>query len=168
MDEEKVYVPTIIQENPFPQEAGSVSYETSQSSSNETYTPQTTKAQSIPAKRVAVELIGTAINTKSRKILQKFEFTKNGAIQIGEYENGVSGDIRITPDGIVARNISGITTIAIEGDTGDATFAGTVQAGAIIGGAVAVGDGSILIDGETKRMIWYDDDGIPSIVIGEI
>jgi len=166
MDDEKVYVPQTISENPFPQETGAVSFAPSQTTGNDTYSPQITQNQTPPTKRVAVELIGTAINTKSHKILKEFQFTKSGAIQVGEYQNGVSGDIRISPDGIAARNQAGLTTFALDGDTGDAVFAGTVQAGTLISGAVAVGDGDILIDGESKRMVFYDEDGIPVIIIG--
>lgn len=167
MEDEKVYVPTVIQENPFPEETDVISFGVSQPSANETYAPQVTKSQTIPARRVAVDLIGRAINTKSKKILQEFQFTEHGAIQVGKYTNGVTGDIRISPSGIVGRNQSGTTTFALDGDTGDAVFAGTVQAGTVISGAVAVGNGDILIDGATKRMIFYND-GIPSIVIGDV
>jgi len=166
-DDEKVYTPEVIEENPFPQEEGGVPIQESQSTSGEVYSQKSIKPQPVPTKRVAVELISSVINTKSKKICGEIQFTPSGAIQIGKYENGVSGDIRISPDGILARNKSGILTIAIDGDTGDAIFKGTVQAGTVISGAVAVGDGDILIDGETKRMIWYTDD-VPSIVIGEI
>ena len=166
MADEKVYVPETIQDQPFPQEGVAVSYDATQPSANQTYTPSVVKDQTFPTKRIAVELIGSALNTKSRKILGKFEFTKSGSIQVGTYENGVSGDIRISPTGISARNLSGVTTFALDGDTGDAVFAGQIQAGALIAGAVAVGDGDILIDGESKRMVFYDESGIPVIIIG--
>lgn len=164
MADEKTYYPTVIEDAPFPQEGTPV--ENPVSSSAGVLNPATVKEQSFPTKRVAVELLSSAINTRSKKILQEFQFTKSGAIQVGEYQNGVSGDLKLSPAGIVARNTSGITTFAIDGETGDATFAGVVQAGTLISGAVAVGDGSILIDGETKRMIFYDDNNIPVIVIG--
>ncbi len=164
--DEKVYTPEVIEESPFPQEEGVVSIQESQSKSGDIYGPQTIKEKTPPTKRIAVELIGKSLNTKSRKILAEFQFTQSGALQVGKYENGVSGDIRVSPDGIVARNKAGLTTFLLDGDAGDALFAGTIQAGTLISGAVAVGDGDILIDGETKRMIFYDDDGIPVIVIG--
>ena len=166
MADDKVYTQEVIEDAPFPQEDGTVSYTDSQSTSGEIYSQKTIKPQTMPTKRVAVELIGSMLNTKSKKILGEFQFTKNGAIQVGEYTNGVSGDIRISPNGITARNLSGLTTFSLDGDNGDAVFSGTIQAGTLISGAVAVGDGDILIDGETKRMIFYDDDGIPVIVIG--
>ena len=155
MSDEKVYKPEVIADQPFPSENEVIPV----------YSPTTIPEQSLPTKRIAVELLSTSLNTKSRKIQKDFQFTEQGAIQIGKYENGVSGDIKISPKGIVARNSSGIETIAIDGETGDAVFSGTIQAGTVIGGAVAVGDGDIVIDGENKRMVFYED-GIPLIVIG--
>lgn len=166
MADDKVYTQETIDETAFPTENAVESYETTQSKSNETYSQETVKEQSIPTRRIAVDTIGTTINTKSKKILQPFSFAKSGAIQIGTYENGVSGEIKISPDGMVAKNKSGIQTFVLDGDTGDAVFAGTLQAGTLIGGAVAVGDGDILIDGATKRMIFYDENRIPVIIIG--
>lgn len=165
MTEEKVYTPATIDENPFPN--GEVAdLGTTQGTSNQTYTSEKISDQTFPTKRIAVELIGTTLNTKSRKILAEFQFTPSGALQIGVYENGVSGDVKISPNGIVARDSSGLTTFALDGTDGSAVFRGTVQAGTLISGAVAVGDSDILIDGENKRMIFYDENGIPVIVIG--
>lgn len=165
MSDEKVYTPEVIADQPFPSENEVIS---SSSSSSQTgvYSPTSIPDQPLPTKRIAVELLSTALNTKSRKIQKEFQFTEQGAIQVGKYENGVSGDIKISPAGIVARSSSGIETIAIDGETGDAVFSGTIQAGTVIGGAVAVGDGDIIIDGETKRMVFYDDNGVPQILIG--
>lgn len=167
MTDDKVYSNTIIEETPFPNEEEQV-VTTSDKTGSNTYTNKTTQPVSFPTKRIAVEVIGTALNTKSLKILQKFEFTKHGAIQVGEYQNGVSGEIKISPDGIVAKNQSGLTTFALDGDTGDAVFKGTIQSGAVVTETLAVGpDGDIYIDGANKRMIWYNG-GIPAIVIGDI
>lgn len=161
-----VYTNQVVQDTPFPDEDAIVS--TTPASESGVQTNTTTKPKSFPTKRIAVELIGSVLNTKSRKILQAFEFTQSGALQIGKFENGISGDIKISPAGIVARDTAGNTTFALDGETGDATFKGTIQAGALVSGAVAVGpDGDIFIDGENKRMIFYNG-GIPAIVIGEI
>lgn len=166
-DNIKVYQNEVIADVAFPSEDVTVSEsESSQSSSTKTYSPTTISEQSLPTPRIAVELISAQLDTRSRKILAEFQFTQYGAIQVGEYKNGVSGDIRISPSGIVARDMSGNTTFALDGDTGSAVFAGTIQAGTLVGGAVAVGDGSILIDGETKRLVFFDDAGIPVIIIG--
>lgn len=170
MDNEKVYTPEVIEENPIPGQSGVVTFEASQSSSQTTgqTSPATIKEQVIPTKKIATELISSNLNTRSRKILGEFQFTPSGAIQIGNYQEGNNGDIRISPDGIVARDRNGNTTFALDGTDGSAVFAGTIQAGTLISGAVAVGDGNILIDGATKRMLFYDADGIPNIVIGLI
>jgi len=62
----------------------------------------------------------------------------------------VSGDLRITPNGLTARDIAGITTFAIDGTTGGAVFKGTVQSGSLLTGGVVVEDenGQTVIDGE--------------------
>lgn len=167
MSEIKVYTPTVIAESPFPTaEAVQAASSGGASSSGGVYTPASTPDQSFPQPKIATELLGTALNTRSKKILAQFEFTQSGALQIGKYENGVSGDLRISPVGIVARNSAGIITFSLDGENGDAYFMGTIQAGTLVGGAVAVGDGSILIDGETKRLVFFDDAGIPIIIIG--
>lgn len=164
---EKVYTPETITDTPFPTEDVE-SLTISQSTSNDTYSNETIKDQPIPDKRISHEVISSALNTKSKKILQEFEFTKSGAIQIGEYEDGVSGDIKISPSGIVGRNTSGQTTFAIDGETGDATFAGTIQTGALIAGDVIVGDNDIVISGgDYPGFILYND-GVPEIFIGSI
>jgi hypothetical protein len=74
------------------------------------------------------DLINARIDTEAKTILSDFSFGVSGALQIGTYVNGVSGDIKISPAGIVGRNINGDNTITISGSTGNATFAGTVVA----------------------------------------
>lgn len=165
MNDDKVYTPEVIQENPFPGEVAPVT--TTPNSPSGVYTPKTESEKRFPIKKVATELISTALNTKSKKILQAFEFTPSGSIQIGEFIDGVSGDIRITPNGITARDLAGLITFVLDGTSGDATFRGTIQTGALIAGLVAVGDNSIVIDGEGDRITMTDDDGYVRILIGE-
>lgn len=167
MDDIKVYKPIETQDTPFPDQVSSTQ-DTTQTTANGVYSPQVTKANPMPAKRIAQEVISKSLNTSTRKILSEFTFTPSGALQIGNYEDGQAGDIRISPGGIVARNRSGESTFTLDGDTGDATFKGTIQAGAVVAGAVQVGDEKILIDGDTQRIIFYDDNGVPVIVIGNI
>jgi len=128
MADEKVYTPSTIADQPLPQEGTEIPASVVSGGAG-VYSPATIPPKPMPTRRVAVELISVALNTKSRKILAEFQFTEHGAIQIGKYTNGVSGDIRITPNGITARDKAGLTTFALDGDTGDATFKGTVQAG---------------------------------------
>jgi len=164
MADDKVYTPEVVADAEFPT-SEIIDTSVSQSTSNDTYSPQTTKATSFPKKVVAVETIGSALNTKSRKILADFQFTESGAISVGKYTNGVSGDIRITPNGITARDSAGLTTFSIDGDSGDATFKGTIQAETFISGAVIVGDNNVVIDGENKNIIVNDGDN-DRILIG--
>lgn len=159
---EKVYTATEIDDQPFPQEQVE-DLSTSQATSNKTYSSETIKDTPIPMKRIAVELLSAAMNTKSKKILQEFQFTEHGAIQIGKYENGISGDTRISANGIVMRNKAGITTIAQDGDTGDAYFAGQIRAGSTIVSNSIITEEASSGNGRTVYLI----DGIPAIVIGD-
>ena len=165
--DEKVYYPQVIADQPFPQTAlFDVTSPSSGSGANQLFSPSTVSDQSMPTKRVATELLSTALDTNKRKILQEFEFTQSGSLQIGKFEQGVSGDLRLTPNGITGRDLAGLITFAINALTGDAIFKGSIQAQSVITGAVSVGDSNILIDGDSRRMIFYDDNGIPVIVIG--
>ena len=125
---EKVYTPEVIVDVGFPQSAEGVTGTVTQGGSGSVSTPKVTQPGVFPKKMVAKELLSTVFNTVSKKILGAFEFAKSGAIQIGEYIAGVSGDIRISPAGIVARNKAGATTFALDGETGDGTFQGTIRA----------------------------------------
>ncbi|MGI6551361.1 MAG: hypothetical protein ACOX4Q_15300 [Syntrophomonadales bacterium] len=83
--------------------------------------------------------IDDRFDTDSKTILSDFTFGTSGALQIGTYENGVSGDIRISPNGILGRNKDGDTTFSINGTTGDATFGGTLVAASGTFGTVTAG-----------------------------
>jgi len=156
MADEKVYYQETIEENPFPQEGETVSFDVSQQSAKDEYANQEIDPQTLPSRRLARELIASALNTKSRRILGEFQFTESGAIQIGKYVNGDSGDLRITPDGLTARDSAGLTTFSIDGTDGSAVFKGTVQAGTLISGEVIVGNNNIIIDGASRQIIIND------------
>lgn len=164
-DDEKVYTAETIPDIPLP---GSVEEDsgTSQETSNESYSQKKIKDTDLPTKRVAVELLSSVLNTKSRKILGEFELADSGGIRVGKYQTGISGELVLTPAGITAKNQSGLTTFSIDAETGDAVFAGTIQSGAIIAGEVIVGNGNIVIDGENNRIVIFDDDGVARILIG--
>lgn len=166
MAKEKIYYPETIEDTPFPLQEGAVSFDIDQKTSNDKYGAKEVKSRDFPTRRVAYELLGSALNTRSRKILAEFEFTQTGAIQIGDYKNGESGDLRISPNGITARDSSGLTTFAIDGTTGNAVFKGEVQAGTLISGLVVVGDNSVVIDGKERRLVFYDENDVPVILIG--
>lgn len=126
--EDKVYQQEIIEENPFPGQELVLATTASVGGTNGTFNPATTKEQKLPRKRVSTELLSTALNTRSRKILEQFELVQSGGFQIGDFKNGISGDLRITPNGITARDIAGLTTFAIDGSDGSAIFKGLVRA----------------------------------------
>jgi hypothetical protein len=68
----------------------------------------------------------SAINTATSTIVTPFTFGVSGALQIGTYVNGVSGDLKISPNGILARDDTGATTFSINGTTGVAVLNGLV------------------------------------------
>jgi len=143
--DDKVFKPQVVEDVAFPllpDENQSVE----SGYSNKTYTPRQIKENKFPKKIVAQELLSSVLNTKSRKILQGMEFTQSGALQIGSFEAGISGDLRIARSGLVARNSSGITTFAIDGETGDATFAGEIQSGTLLTGSIEIAGGDTVID----------------------
>lgn len=152
---DKMYEPEFIPEIPFPgQELTTV--QTIQSTAGGNYSPAVSTEKPIPKKRTAIELLSTALNTRSRKILESFELQQSGGFQIGNFQEGITGDVRLTPNGLTARDLAGITTFALDATTGDAIFKGTVQAGTLIGGEVIVGNNRIIIDGENKKIIIND------------
>lgn len=159
----EILTPDVIEDTPFPGYESTTAAQNSSDSTKTVLTPDKVTDNKFPVQRVAVEVLSSSLNTRSRRILDVFEFAKQGALQIGEYVNGVSGDLRLTPNGITARNTAGNTTFAIDGTTGDAIFAGTLQAGTVITGQVVVGDNSIILDGVTKQIIV--NDGTEDIVV---
>jgi hypothetical protein len=126
---DKIFTPDTVEQAPFPNEGAGAS------SSGSGVNVDTFSQASFPAHQVASEVISTTLNTQQARILASYRFSVLGAIQIGSYVAGVSGDIKISPAGIVGRNSAGTTTFTIDGTTGSATFLGTVTATAgLIGG----------------------------------
>lgn len=155
MDDEKIYRPATIEEQPFPGllEAGFLN-DTQGTTTKAVTTPKTIQDRPIPQKIVSHETIGQSLNTKARKILQEYQFTESGALAIGKFLEAVSGDIRISPDGLVARDSSGNITVAIDGQTGNAVFSGELRSGSLITGRIEMGpDGLIAIGDETGGTI---------------
>jgi hypothetical protein len=124
----KVYEQEVIVETPFPSETGIPGFAPTVANAVGTYTPTTTKEKTIPKKKLALELLSTALNTRSKKILQEFDLADSGGLKIGNFKEGLSGDLRITPNGLTARDIAGLTTFAIDGLTGSAVFRGEIRA----------------------------------------
>jgi hypothetical protein len=159
VSEDKVYYPETILSTPIPE---TTTEETTASGvpSSATVSSPVSVAVQFPPRKVARELLSSALNTRSKKILGDFSFGVLGAISIGEYEFGVSGDVRITPNGITARNVNGDTTFSLDGTTGDAVFAGTVQAGSILSGDIDITGTLIINDGTNDIiLIGYQDGG---------
>lgn len=158
----KEYTPTVIDANPFPSTAdgdqSDVYAAGSAAPGSDNYAPDEVPTRTFPTQTIANTVISDSINTQSRRILDTYEFAKQGAIQVGEYENGVRGDIRISPSGIIARNSNGDITFTIDGTTGDATFKGTIAAGSLIAGRTDIGTvgGNVFIDGTNNRIIISD------------
>lgn len=168
MSDLKVYSPATIEDEPFPG-LEQVTTQVQTNKTGDTYHASSTKENKFPHKRPAIEVISSTLNTQARRILGEYQFTKQGAIQIGQYENGASGDVRISPDGISARDNAGTDTFTLDGSTGNATFKGTIQAGALIAGLVTVGNNTWVIDGDPDdpRIVLYNG-GVPEIVLGEV
>lgn len=124
----------IIKDLVFPglEDSSSQSNNTSSSSSDAEYSSPQISDVIFPTLQIARETISTTLDTRSKQILGSYTFGEMGAIQIGKYELGVSGDIRIVPDGFVARNTAGENTVFIDGQTGDIAIKGTLLAGSVI------------------------------------
>lgn len=129
MSEEKTFTPTVIQDIPLPG-TEPVANSVSAGYSNTTKAGAPSNISNAPFKQKAVsqETIASSLNTKSKKIQGEYTFTQQGAIKVGEYQNGVSGEMKLSPAGITAKNKSGNTTFAIDGETGDAVFQGEIRA----------------------------------------
>lgn len=156
----KVYEPETIPDTPLPNQGGDTGQSTV-SGQNQVYHPEEIPNQPFPSKVIASELIGQNLDTQAKKILGNFSFTQFGGIQVGEYKSGVSGDIKISPSGIVARDSTGTNTFVLDGTTGNATFKGTVQAGSVISGELTVG-GSLNGNG---RIHVLDSGGVERVTI---
>lgn len=137
---DKIYYPEVIDGNPLP---GTNEEIVEGQIVSKIQSDQKSLQQPInngfPSNFIASEVISASLNSQSRKILGNFTFGAIGALQIGEYVSGSSGDVKISTTGIVARNSAGATTFSIDGTTGSATFLGTVAAGSIVTGYIAVG-----------------------------
>lgn len=134
---DKVYYPEVISTYSFPDVEEEVS---NASKVTSVLTQEGIDSTAFPISSTAKELLSKTLDTKRKKILGSYSFGSLGAINIGTYESGVSGSISLSPNGITAVNSSGETTFALDGDTGDATFAGTLAAGVVVAtGALVVG-----------------------------
>lgn len=164
MNDDKVYTPETIEETPLPNQDSISLVESSGSTSSDTHSPSTIKDQGNPRKVVAHELLSTHFNTLTRKILSPFTFTPSGSIRIGDYKEGEFGDISISPNGILGRDVFGETTFAIDGETGNATFKGDLRSGSVITGDISLEEGGQISIGGSPIL---DDQGIVSSSIAD-
>lgn len=148
VNENKVYSQTVIQANPFPVQYPAATTLGSTAKYSEVFSQQVIPAFQIPKRIVAREVISSSINTQAGRITGQFGFSALGAIQIGY---GVA-NIRISQNGILATNASGVHTFTLDATTGDATFIGTVAAGSIITGYLAVGSAAGDVNGGTTTI----------------
>lgn len=136
----KVYLPQSIENKSFPNSENSNMPDGPGTIPNSN-TPQSPSGipvnSAMPSRIIASDLIANRLNTQAGLILGEFSFSSLGAIAIGKYASGTSGDVRITPNGIVARNSSGSTTFSLDGTTGNATFLGTISAGSVISATIS-------------------------------
>lgn len=154
MDNNKVYYPELIDTYALPETIVEEDTASTNYVGKTVLNPSTKLNEIFPPRNIARETISQSLNTKTKKILGEFTFGEVGAISIGKYVNGVSGDIRITPNGLIARDINGTETIALDGTTGDAVFRGTIQAGAVVAGNVTVqGQGAFVVNDGTYNVI---------------
>lgn len=159
MDDNKVYEPEVVSESPYPNEIISPIGLNESGATSGTVTPQVSRERNLPKKRIAYEVLSTAINTRSRKVLEQFQLQQSGGFKIGNYQDGTSGEVSITPNGLVAKNSSGIETMVLDGETGDAIFAGELRTGSLVTGTVEITDGNIAMYNDGVLEIFIGDDG---------
>lgn len=148
--------PTTIEEVSFPElQQTSTTVNTGGGGASDTLSPTQDPQRTFPTQIIARTVIADSLDTQSRRILSDYTFGEYGSLAVGKYESGVSGDVKISPSGIVARNKNGETSFSLDATTGDATFKGTVAAGAIIANnRVFITEAGILVnDGTNDRII---------------
>jgi hypothetical protein len=135
---DQVYHAEEIADTAFPTEVAQTPYGSTDTGSAVVVGNETINNQSFPTSQIK-DLISNSFNTITRKIKGSYTFTQHGAIQIGQYKAGASGEIKISPAGLSATNTAGQTSFAIDGETGDATFMGTILAGSVIASSILAG-----------------------------
>ncbi len=131
---DKTYLPDTIGQNPFPVAGEAVIPAGSTSLKEQTeYNPSSYSGRNVPFNSVASAVVSRSINTQQNRILGNYQFGVLGAIQISS--KTTSANIKISPDGIVGVNSSGVTTFTLDGTVGSLTLMGHITAtGGYIGG----------------------------------
>ena len=170
MADSKTYLPEEITTEPFPApgdelvNAGSATVAAGKE--DQQLSPATTGVnKKFPERVIAHQTISESLNTKEKKILGNYQFGPQGAIQVGKYVSGTSGDIKITPDGVTARNSTGDTTFVLDGTTGDVTIKGTLESESVITGNITVETASSIAFEVGSDIILTADDSNPCEII---
>jgi hypothetical protein len=150
----KILQPPVIEVRPLTaQRQMFVSQDKTETKAGVSQTPDT-GYRSLPPPQHAHEVVSNRLDTAAGKVKGLLEFTKYGALKIGKYEEGETGEIVITGDGITAININNKTTFNLDGRNGDATFAGELAAGGIITGKIDMGKDGYIIGGDQLTYRW--------------
>ena len=124
--------PNTISDSPIPLLDGSILNSFGQTSNPSTGNDE--DLQKIYADRglqdlsIAQDVQSQSFDSETKRIKGAYEFESLGSLKIGQFQQGVSGEINISSDGIIATNSDGDETINLDGTDGDATFFGTVNA----------------------------------------
>lgn len=123
--------------------------------STEIYKPLTDLDRKFPSRVVAQETLSQSLDTRAKRIRGEYQFSKEGAIIVGGYEAGTSGEVAISPDGITAKNVNNETTFSIDGTTGDAVLKGQVKAGSFVsdGDVTIQGTGAFVVNDGTYNVL---------------
>src|SRR6266496_673277 len=112
---------------------GSIIDSSGQASSPLTQSPTTELDKKFPPRIVAHATISESLDTETKRIKGEFQFESLGAFTVQSTIHPLAS-ITYSGDGIIGIDANGNTTFSIDGETGDATFLGTLQAGTLIGG----------------------------------
>lgn len=133
--------PQVISNQPIPildttvddQNETAVTTNMPQAVSADAVQPATITDTAIATPPVASDVVGTSLDTQQRLILGEYSFGNVGAMQVGTFEQGVSGYVRLSPTGILAVDDENNTTFSVDATTGQAYFSGGVQIGGVTG-----------------------------------
>lgn len=156
--DDKILKPTVIEEIPFPSGTQETQQVVGGSDNNEIKRPTEVQPRTFPVLNIATGLKSSTFDTETRTIAADYSFTEYGAISIGKFSPGVSGDIRLSPSGILARNKDGRITFSIDGNTGNLITDGYIQVGGaasdVNSGVTTISAGKVLISGATTVASW--------------
>lgn len=161
---DKIYESEVVQDQPFPNDLTTLLPIPGPANTKEIISSPDITPKPLPLPTFARHLISESLNTQERRIKQSYEFSITGALQIGSFKDGIAGEVKLSRDGLVAKDVNGLTTVSIDGSTGNATFKGTLQAGTIIAGdSKIIMETSALGNGRIVFLVGT----VPVILIGD-